>query len=85
MSDLSCGQQSAIGQRGSLHTPEAPFPSAELLLRGIEISLIKLGPHAIGKQKFRVGRFPEQEVRQSLLSASADQQIHKFGLERLKN
>lgn len=38
------------------------------------IGLVKAGPHAIGKDEFRIGRLPEQNVRKALFTAGANQQ-----------
>ena len=58
------------------NTAEAAFPLTEFSQRGIQVAGLKVRPHAIGKPKFGVSTFPQQEVGKALLSASANQQVY---------
>jgi hypothetical protein len=66
--------------RGLRHGAISPFSPAELFECGVKIAFIKIGPHAIREQKLGVSRFPKQKVREALLAAGANQEIHLFGL-----
>src|SRR5215510_13698862 len=42
---------------------------------GRELGGAEVGPHRVGEVQLGVGAFPQQEVRQALLAAAADQQV----------
>ena len=48
----------------------------------VKIRLIEVRPHTICKQQFGIGGFPQQKVREALLSTGADQQIDFPALRR---
>src|SRR5206468_8558311 len=54
---------------------EAPLAAAEILQRASEIGAVEVGPHLRGEDELGVGALPQQEVRESLLAAGADQQV----------
>ena len=43
--------------------------------RGAQVLGAEVRPHVSAKQQLRVGAFPEQEIREPLLAAGADQQV----------
>ena len=54
---------------------EAPFAAVEIGERRAQIVGTEIGPERIDKAELRVSGFPQQEVRQSLFAAGADEQI----------
>src|SRR5206468_2168210 len=54
----------------------AALPRVKLGDGGGELRRAEVGPHRVGEIQLRVRALPQQEVRQSLLSARADQEIH---------
>ena len=54
---------------------EDPIPAAEAIRQG-QIVAVEVRPLALGKDKLRVRRFPQQEVAEPLVAAVADQQVH---------
>lgn len=67
------------------HASEATLSAAELFQSGIEIGLVEVGPHAVGKEEFSIGGFPQQKIREALFTAGANQQIDfsAFRVQRL--
>jgi hypothetical protein len=61
--------------RRRLQATEPAFAAMEGRKRFGEVVRIELRPHPIGEVKFGVGALPEQEIRQPLLSAGADDEI----------
>ena len=54
---------------------KAALPAAEFLQRSIKVTLVKIGPQLIGENELSVGGLPEQEVRKTLFTAGANEQI----------
>src|SRR6188472_1312449 len=52
-----------------------------LLDRGLQARLAEVGPERLVEDELRVGRLPEQEVRDSLLARRAD---HEVGIAQLR-
>jgi hypothetical protein len=46
---------------------------AEFIQSGFEVSLLKVGPHAVSEVKFGICGLPQQKVRKALLAAGANQ------------
>src|SRR5215203_6009484 len=61
------------------HRPEPPLPAAEVAHGVGQVGAAEVGPHAVGEDQLGVGALPEQEVREPLLAAGADQQVHVGG------
>ena len=59
-----------------LDSSVSPITSGKRLNGGREIGAGEVRPQDVGEVELGVGRLPEQEVTQSLLSAGADEQIH---------
>src|SRR3954471_21630894 len=57
------------------HRPEPPLPPREIAHGLRQIPLREGGPHAFGEDQLGVGALPEQEVREPLLAAGADQEV----------
>ena len=55
---------------------EAALPAMKLFQSQVQIHFVKVGPHPVRKQEFGIGRFPQQKIRQTFLSARANQQIN---------
>ena len=60
-----------VGDRPAI----APVPGGVLLDRPPQITAIEVGPESIKENQLRIRALPEQEVRRSLLSRRADEQI----------
>ena len=63
---------------GSSHcgdAAKAPVAPPELLHGPRQVDPVEVGPHRLCEEQLGVGTFPEQEVAQPLLAASADRQI----------
>src|SRR5687768_359960 len=60
---------------GSAGAAIAPRPTEIFLNRRIEIVLVEIRPLALEEDELGIGALPEQEVRDALLAAGADQQI----------
>ena len=43
--------------------------------RPAQVVPVEVGPHALGEPKFGEGALPEQEIRQTLVAAGADDQV----------
>src|SRR5262249_13357560 len=59
--------------------------------RGVECIRVEVGPEEIGEIELRVGKLPQQKVRNALLSSGADEQVRlgrighrQVRLERLR-
>src|SRR5687767_744402 len=67
--------------RGALHgglggySTEASIARLERLDRGVEVGVGPVGPETVREVELRVCGAPEQEVRDPLLAAGADQQV----------
>src|SRR5579862_790024 len=59
-------------------TAETPVPPFEIRHGSIQVGCVKVRPHAVCEEKFRVGRLPEQEIRKPLFAAGANEQIDVF-------
>ena len=62
-------------------TPLAPL---EICNRLGQMVTGKVRPQRVGEDQFRIGRLPQQEIRQALLAGGADQQVrirHVGGLQ----
>src|SRR5436853_3815065 len=61
------------------HSPEASLTAGELHQCGLELLGAEFGPRAGGEIQLRVSALPQEEIRQPLLAARSDQQIHGAG------
>ena len=55
---------------------EATLALPKIVHRGGKILGSEVGPHPVAEEELRIRAFPQQEIRQSLLAARADKQIH---------
>src|ERR1019366_2323668 len=51
------------------------LPAAEFFERRFKVCLVKVGPHSVGKDELSIGGLPEKEIRKTLFTAGANQQI----------
>src|SRR5690606_34753476 len=58
-----------------LSPAKAPLPHCETGQRLLEMAWREIRPQHVGEPHFRVGRLPQQEVRQPHFARGADQQI----------
>src|SRR5204862_1307412 len=74
--------------RGSWNRSSAPTETA--LPRGVlrecpgELLAIEVGPERVGEVELGIGRLPEQEVRETLLSARANHEIRVVHVGRVE-
>ena len=47
----------------------------EIRDRGAQVLGAEVGPERVDEAQFRIGAFPQQEIREPLLAAGADQQV----------
>ena len=64
---------------GRPNSSVSPITSGKRLHSGSKIDLGEVRPQDVGEEQLGVGRLPEQEVTQSLLSTGADEQVHVAG------
>src|SRR5581483_11366367 len=60
----------------------APITSAEFVHGGLQMGRSVIGPQHVLEHQLGVGRLPQQEVGQPLLSAGADDQVRRRILRR---
>ena len=54
---------------------EAALAGAEIRNCGAQMLGAEVRPHGVGEEQFGVGALPQQEVREPLFAAGADQQV----------
>src|ERR1700730_10036652 len=55
---------------------EATLAFRKIVHRGGKILGSEVGPHPVAEEELGIGAFPQQKIRQPLLAARADKQIH---------
>jgi hypothetical protein len=55
---------------------EATLALPKIVHRGRKILGSEVRPHPVAEEEFRIRAFPQQKIRQPLLAARADKQIH---------
>src|SRR4029077_17609125 len=68
----------------ALPTAESSTAARIIRKRGPQVTGVEVGPELVREDKLRVRELPEQEVRDALLTAGADQQVGIRQLRRVQ-
>src|SRR5208337_5216943 len=71
----NCRRQLAASLRRR-HGAESALSMVKLVERRVQIGRIKIGPHALQEDKLSIRTLPEQKIRETFLTAGANEQIH---------
>ena len=69
---LSFGRRRRLGARESA---EASFATTEICNGRSQVLCVEVRPQRVEEAKLGVGAFPQQEIRQTLLAAGADEKV----------
>src|SRR5579863_7402997 len=80
-SSVHYGRARAIN-RNRLHSAKPPLAPAKLAKRRLQVERPEIRPHAVCKHQLGIRRLPQKKIREPLLAARADEQIHLAPLSR---